>query len=189
MSNNNQELVSKLKFRKSKLEEELGQQIAHIEELSTTIDILEHRAPRPNSFPPQNPFQDVPTRRIDTETYIRLARTFISQPGSTQGIQRIPGAEAPALIIELTQRIREVNRIISAADQELERIEPRARTREIVQRIQELQTDRDKLAGELQFYKDLKEALEHRRARLSQEEIQDQRNRARDWADARLGRR
>jgi hypothetical protein len=93
------------------------------------------------------------------------------------------------LIIELTQRIREVNRIISAADQELERIEPRARTYEIAQRIQELQTDRDKLAGELQFYKDLKEALEHRPAWLSQEEIQDQRNRARDWADARLGRR
>jgi hypothetical protein len=186
MNNSNQEIVSKLKFRRSRLEEEVGQHIAHIEELSVTIYKLEHRAPRANTFPPQNPFQDVPTRRIDTKTYIRLARTFITQPGSTQGIQRIPGAETPALIIELGQRIREVNRIISAADQEAERLAPRARTHKVAQRIQELQTDREKLAGELQFYKDLKEALENRRVRPSQEEIQEQRNRARDWADARL---
>ncbi len=131
----------------------------------------------------------MPVQRIATETYIRIARALITQPGSTQGIQRVPGAEAPALILELSQRIMEVNRIIVTADQEIERLEPRARTHEVIQRIQELQVDRDKLAGELQFYRDLKEALENRPVRLSQEEIQDQRNRARDWAEARTGRR
>jgi hypothetical protein len=116
MSNNNKDILSKLKSRRSKLEEELGQQIAHIEEISATIDIIEWRAPKANTFPPQNPFQDMPAQRIDTETYIRIARALITQPGSTQGIQRVPGAEAPALILELSQRIREVNRIISTAD-------------------------------------------------------------------------
>jgi hypothetical protein len=88
------------------------------------------------------------------------------------------------LIIELGQWIREVSRIITAANQETERLEPRARTREVNQRIQELQVDRDKIAGELQFYKDLKEALERKPVRLSREEIQEQRGRARDWAEA-----
>ncbi len=99
------------------------------------------------------------------------------------------GAETPDLIIELGQRIREVNRIISGADQEIERLESRSRAREITQRIQELQSDRDRLAGELQFYRDLKEALENRPARLSREELQEQRDRARNWADAREARR
>lgn len=189
MSNTNGELIDKLKFRKSKLTEELGQQIGHIEELTATINILEGNNPRPNSFPPENPFQSVPIPRIDTETYIGIARTLISAPGDTQGIQRKPGAQAPDLIIELGQRIREVTRIIFRADQELERLESRANTRDIVQRRQELLSDRDKLAGELQLYKDLKEALENKPVRPSREEIQDQRNRARDWADARETRR
>ena len=65
----------------------------------------------------------------------------------------------------------------------------KARSRDIVHWRQELLSDRDKLAGELQFYKDLKEALENKPVRPSREEIQDQRNRARDWADARETRR
>ncbi len=90
------------------------------------------------------------------------------------------------LIIELNQRIREVSRLISTRDQEVERLETETRniTQEIAQHIRDLQSDRDKLAGELQFYKDLKEALENRPVSLSREEIQEQRNRARDWADA-----
>jgi hypothetical protein len=91
MSNINRELINKLKFRKSKLTEELGQQIGHIKELTATINILEGNNPRPNSFPPENPSQSVPIPRIDTETYICIARTLISAPGDTQGIQRKPG--------------------------------------------------------------------------------------------------
>ncbi len=179
-----------MKFRRTKLEEELGQLIGHIEEISTVTHILEGRTPRPSVFPPQNPFQDMPIRRINTETYLRIARTFISQPGNPQGFQRTPGAGAPVLIIELNQRIREVSRLISTRDQEVERLETETRniTREIAQHIRDLQSDRDKLAGELQFYKDLKETLENRPVSLSREEIQEQRNRARDWADARRDR-
>jgi hypothetical protein len=47
MSNNNEDILSKLKSRRSKLEEELGQQIA-----KTTIDIIEWRTPKANTFPP-----------------------------------------------------------------------------------------------------------------------------------------
>lgn len=169
--------------------EELGQQIAHIEEITAAIQVIEGESPNPNTFPGQNPFLNVPIRRIDTETYLLAARRLISRPGEPQTIQRKPGAETPDLIIELGQRIREVNRIISGADQEIERLESRSRAREITQRIQELQSDRDRLAGELQFYRDLKEALENRPARLSREELQEQRDRARNWADAREARR
>jgi hypothetical protein len=189
MNNTNQEVITKLKFRRSRLEEELGQQIAHIEEISAALQIIEGGTPNPNTSPPQNPFLNLPIRRVDTETYLLAARRLISRPGEPQTIQRKPGAEAPDLIIELGHRIREVNRIISGADQEIERLEPRSRNREIAQRIQELLSDRDRLAGELQFYKDLKEALENRPNRLSREELQEQRDRARNWADARETRR
>jgi hypothetical protein len=184
MNTTSQEVISKLKIRRSRLAEELGQQIAHIEEITAAIQIIEGESPNPNMFPPKNPFLNIPIRRLDTETYLLATRRLISRPGEPQTIQRKPGAKTPDLIIELGQRIREVNRIISGADQEIERLEPRSRVREIAQRIQELQSDRDRLAGELQFYKDLKEALENRPARLSREELQEQRDRARNWADA-----
>jgi hypothetical protein len=64
------------------------------------------------------------------------------------------------------------------------RLEPRNTTQEIAQQIRDLHSDRDELAGELQFYRDLKEALENRPVNLSWEEIQEQRNQARDWAEA-----
>jgi hypothetical protein len=170
MSNNHQELVSKIKFRRSKLEEEPSStQAEHIPTAKSLLRRLD------------------PTDRY--RHYIRIARTFITKSGTTQGIQRVPGAETPALITELAQRIRETNWIIAAADQEIERLEPRAQTHEETQHIRGLQNDRDKLTGALEFYKDLKEALESTPVRLSQEEIQKQRNRSRDWADARLGRR
>jgi hypothetical protein len=54
MSNN--EILGKLRYRKSKLEEELGKQIAHIEEIITVIQLLEGETPRPTTFPPQSPF-------------------------------------------------------------------------------------------------------------------------------------
>ncbi len=153
MTSDNERIVERIRFRKAKLKEELGQLIAHIEEISTTIHLLEGRTPNPSLFPPQNPFQGVPIRRVDTETYIRIARTFISQPGSNQGIQRIPGAESPALIIELDQRIREVNRLISVRDQEIDRLESNISSQSIAQHIRDIHSDMDKLAGELQFYK------------------------------------
>jgi hypothetical protein len=83
MNNISVEIISKLRFRRAKLEEELGKLIAHIEDISTTIYLLEGRTPRPSTFSPQNPFQDVPIQQIDTELYLRIATTFISQPGST----------------------------------------------------------------------------------------------------------
>ncbi len=66
----------------------------------------------------------------------------------------------------------------------MNRLEPRNTTQEIAQQIRDLHSDRDELAGELQFYRDLKEALENRPVNLSWEEIQEQRNQARDWAEA-----
>jgi hypothetical protein len=73
------------------------------------LQLLGGEAPRPNSFPPQNPVQGVPTQRINMVTYLSIARALISNNGEAQVIQQVPGAETPALITELGQYIREVN--------------------------------------------------------------------------------
>ncbi len=64
------ELLSKLRFRRAKLVEELGQQVAHIEELSSVIQRSGGEDQGPPVFPPSNPFQGVPQQRIDTQTYL-----------------------------------------------------------------------------------------------------------------------
>ena len=186
---NDNDILDKLRFRRSKLLEELGQQIAHIEELSAVIQRLGGETQRPPTFPPTNPFQGVPQQRIDTQSYLRIARTLISDIGDTQGIQRVPGAESPALIVELSQRIREINHIIHGIDQDIERLETQASNGGRADNIQAVIRDRDRLAAEVQFYRDLKEALEHRPTRATRQEVQEQRDRARDWAEARRGRR
>ncbi len=93
------------------------------------------------------------------------------------------------MIIELSQRIREVNRIIHGIDQDIKRLETQVNNGGRTDNIQAIIRDRDRLATEVQFYRDLKEALEHRPTRATHEEVQEQRERARDWAEARRGRR
>ncbi len=117
---NNDSIIEKLKFRKAKLIEQLGEQIAHVEEIITSISLIEGKEARPVLFPPQNPFQGVPIRRIDSETIIRIARTLI---GDHQDPNRKPGAEGPDLIAELKYREREVSRIIASIETETERLQ------------------------------------------------------------------
>jgi hypothetical protein len=183
----NNDILDKLRYRRANLVEHLGQQIAHINELSAAIQLLGGEAIGPSTFSASNPFQGVPQQRIDTQTYLLIARTLISNAGNAPGIQRIPGAQAPTLITELTLRIREVNRIIYDIDRDIERLETRPNNQEISERIRGLLSDRDKLAAEVQFYRDLKEALENRPTRITREELQEQRERARNWAQEEPG--
>ncbi len=82
MDNNN--IISRLRFHRTALLEQLGQQIAHTEEISTVIQLLlGGEVPHPATFPPNNPFQGVPQQRIDHEMYLRIVRTLISDPGNT----------------------------------------------------------------------------------------------------------
>jgi len=183
---NNDSIIEKLKFRKAKLIEQLGEQIAHVEEIITSISLIEGKEARPALFPPQNPFQGVPIKRVDSETIIRIARTLI---GDHQDPNRKPGAEGPDLIAELKYREREVSRIIASIEKETEQLQQRPANPEVRNRLRELSNDRDKLAGELQFYRDLREALEKKYLKVSKEELQEQRNRAKDWAESRKPRR
>ncbi len=93
--------------------------------------------------------------------------------------------EAPDLILELKKRITEVNRIIARYDREIEHLEARTADAGSTNQLQVTASDRDKLAGELQFYRDLQEALEKKTVKLTSEELTEQRNRARDWAEGR----
>jgi hypothetical protein len=68
----------------------LSQQIYHIIEVGASIHAIEGRDIQVPAFPPQNPFRDVPTRRIDHDTYLLIARQIIG--GQTQEQTRIPGA-------------------------------------------------------------------------------------------------
>ncbi len=116
----NNYILDKLRYQRANLVENLEQQIAHIEEISTVIQLLRGEAIGPSTFPPSNPFRGVPQQWIDNQTYLRIARMLISNIGNTQGIQRIPGAQAPALIAQVTLRIREVSRIIYDTDCDIE---------------------------------------------------------------------
>jgi hypothetical protein len=100
------ELVRRLRTRKAQITEELGRHIHHIEELEVAIQTIDGRSTTAPLFPPQNPFRDVPIRRIDTETYIQIARQIMGNQTPDQ--TRVPGAEKPELLRELELRRREV---------------------------------------------------------------------------------
>jgi hypothetical protein len=98
---NRAELIKRLNTRKAELTQELGHHIHHIEEIEASIQAIEDREINIPQFPPQNPFRGVPTRRIDTETYLQIARQIIGEQTPEQ--TRTPGAEKPALLRELEQ--------------------------------------------------------------------------------------
>jgi hypothetical protein len=68
------ELLRRLRSRRAQLSEDLSQQIYHIIEVDASIQAIEGRDIHVPTFPPQNPFRDVPSRRIDHDTYLLIAR-------------------------------------------------------------------------------------------------------------------
>jgi hypothetical protein len=177
------ELARRLRTRRTQITEELGRHIHHLEELEASLQVIEGQEITVPLFPPQNPFRDVPVRRIDTETYILIARQIV---GRLTGQSRIPGAERPALLRELEQRSREVRRIIASLDREIEQIEAQ-RTQDnnlaSYPRAREIFNDRDNLRAELQFYTDITEALNYTPSRVTQEERAEANQRAREWIE------
>jgi hypothetical protein len=140
------ELTRRLRSRRIELTEELGRHIHHIEELEATLQVIEGREVTTPLSPPQNPFRDVPIRRIDTKTYVSVARQLIGRQTPDQ--TRTPGAEKPALLRELDQRCRDVRRIIVSLDRELEQIEAQRVTNgnlDLYPRGRQVINDRDNL--------------------------------------------
>jgi hypothetical protein len=175
------ELIRRLNLRKAELTQELGQQIHHIEEVEASIQAIEGREITPIQFPPQNPFRGVPVRRIDTDTYLLIARRIIGN--QVAGQTRVPGAEKPALLQELEQRRREIRRIIASLDREIEEREARGQVQIPHDNSRQIIKDRDYLRAELQFYIDLTEALNYQPTRTTPDERAEANQRARTWVE------
>ncbi len=103
------ELLARLKQQKQQLEQELTQQIMDIEVISASIQAIEGKEITCPIFPPQNPFEGVPINKIDSGTYINIARQLINNKDNA----RIPGVRGQPLVQELNIRIREVGEIIN----------------------------------------------------------------------------
>ena len=178
------ELARRLRTRRIQIAEDLGRQIHHIEEIEASLQVLEGGDITAPLFPPQNPFRDVPVRRIDTETYVLIARQIIGRQTPDQ--VRVPGAQRAALLRELEQRCREVRRLIASLDREIEQIEAQRvqdNNLELYPRGRQVIDDRDNLRTELQFYLDLIEALNFTPTRVTPEERTEANIRARTWVE------
>ena len=179
------ELIRRLRSRKTQRTEELSQLIHHIEELEASSQTVEGGEVNAPLFPPQNPFRGVPVARINTDTYLLIARQIIGRQTPDQ--TRTPGAEKTALLQELEQHKREVHRIIASLDREIEQIEAQAvQDRSLVElypRGRQVIDDRDNLRAELQFYIDLIEALNYTPTRTTPEERAAANQRARTWVE------
>jgi hypothetical protein len=178
------ELARRLRTRRIHIAEELGRQIHYIEEIEASLQALEGDDITVPLFPPQNPFRDVPVRRIDAETYVLVARQIIGRQTPDQ--VRVPGAQKVALLWELEQRCREVRRLIASLDREIEQIEAqRAQDNNLTlyPRGRQVIDDRDNLRTELQFYLDLIEALNFTPTRVTPEERAEANIRARTWVE------
>jgi hypothetical protein len=179
------ELIRRLRSRRTQITEELGQLIHHIEELEASIQVIEGGEITAPQFPPQNPFRGVPVPRINTDTFLLIARQIIGRQSPDQ--TRTPGAEKAALLEELEQRKRQVRRIIASLDREIEQIEAQAaQDRSLVElypRGRQVINDRDNLRAELQFYIDLTEALDYTPTRTTPEERAAANQRARTWVE------
>jgi hypothetical protein len=183
------ELARRLRSRRALITEELGRNIHHIEELEATLQALEGSEVTAQLFPPQNPFRDVPIRRINTETYILIARQIVGGQPSVQ--TRTPGSEKPALLQELELRRREVRRIIASLDRQIEQLEAQGAEEgnlDSYPGARRIFSDRDNLRAELQFYIDLTEALNYTPTRTTPEERAAANQRARTWVEN-IGRR
>ncbi len=171
-----EELLSRLRAQKQHLEQELTQWITHIENIKASIEIVEGReASRPN-FPPQNPFEGVPIRRIDSETYLTIARLLVNNKNNV----RTPGVREQPLIRELNIRAGEIERLINRLDNSAEQIIA-GRNPNISNHLQRIQDDRDRLRIELEFHRDIIEALQTEPKRLTREEIEEEKYRAKEW--------
>jgi predicted ribosome quality control (RQC) complex YloA/Tae2 family protein len=179
------DLARRLRSRRSQVTEELGQLIHHIEELEASIQVIEGGEIPAPIFPPQNPFRGVPVPRINTETYLLIAREIIGRQTPEQ--TRTPGAQKAALLQELEQRRREVRRLIAPLDRELEQLEAQAAQErnlvELYPRGRQVINDRDNLRAELQFYIDLTDALNYTPTRTTPEERVAANQRARTWVE------
>ncbi len=179
------DLARRLRSRRSQVTEELGQLIHHIEELEASIQVIEGGEIPAPIFPPQNPFRGVPVPRINTETYLLIARQIIGRQSPEH--TRTPGAQKAALLQELEQRRREVRRLIASLDRELEQLEAQAvQDRNLVElypRGRQVIDNRDNLRAELQFYIDLTDALNYTPTRTTPEERVAANQRARTWVE------
>jgi hypothetical protein len=175
------ELLRRLRSRRVQLSESLSQQIHHIIEVDASIQAIEGRDIHVPDFPLQNPFRDVPSRRIDHDTYLLIARQIVG--GQAPEHIRVPGAERPALLRELEQRRREVRRIITTLDRQLEELEAQTSPTETNARASSTLEIRDNLRAELQFYIDLTEALNYTPTRVTPEERTEANQRARNWIE------
>jgi hypothetical protein len=61
--------------------------------------------------------------------------------------------------------------IIPVLDRDIEQLEPQVSDQGTTNSIQELLSDRDKLIAEVQFYRDQREDLENRIAKIAREEL------------------
>jgi hypothetical protein len=123
----------------------------------------------------------VPLRRIDTETYLLIARQIVGVQDTQQ--TTVPGAEKLALLQELEQRRREIRCIIATLDRQIEELEALPQNVENCSRARPISEDRDNLRAELQFYIDLTEALNYMPTRTTPEERAEANQRAHNWIE------
>jgi hypothetical protein len=90
---------------------------------------------------------------------------------------RVPGIRGEPLVKELNIRIGEVESIINRLDNQAEQL---IGTRD-VRTLRQIQDERDKLRIELEFYRDLAEAIQTEPRRLSQEELTQEKYKAKEW--------
>jgi hypothetical protein len=174
------ELIERLKQQRRVLEQELTQQIVNIENITASIQALEGTENSRAHFPPQNSFEGVPIRRIDSDTYINIARHLIDNKKNI----RTPGVRGQPLVRELNIRIQEVGELIHRLDNRAEQLIGTSDP-QLARDIQRIQDDRDKLRIELEFYKDSSEAVQTEPRRLSREELEEEKYKAREWWERR----
>ncbi len=157
---NREEIITRLQAQKQHLKQELTQRILHIENISKAIDLIEGREVTQPSYPPHNPFEGVPIARIDTETYLTIGRCIVENKNNVRTLG------------EVEQIIR---RLDNTAEQLIGTRDPQS-----LSKLHRIQDDRDRLRIELEFYKDIIEALQTDTKKITQEEIEEGKYNARE---------
>ncbi len=147
-------LVARLRQQRTQFEQELRDRIVHIENIDASIRILEGQETSQPKFPPQNPFEGVPIEKITTETYLTIGRLLVDNKNNVQ----TQGVGNKLLVKELNHRIGEVERIINSFDSDADRLNGRGDPHTLGY-LRQISEDRDRLRIELEFYKDIIEAL------------------------------
>lgn len=81
---------------------------------------------------------------------------------------------------EINTRIGEVEQIISRFDNTTEQLSIR-RDAQSQRQLLQVQDDRDKLRIELEFYRDIIEGLQSEPKKLTKEEVEEGKQKAKDW--------